>query len=390
MQLSALDIVQSLEESGPIGQGKCSGCSCRLNCTAATGSSRYQIASVLLDLLAEVSHSTGAVPNLKCCWQMSMKETYAQLCALMNVHTSFALRREALLMSLQALSSEHTVRTDCGLQALLLLHEQFPILQEFTFLEICWARGHAPEDDQLNDALALLPQLRGLSTSQKHKDNKLYAPLCQLLRSVYLRKWSLHRIFCFMDNGGDSILQPHEFEQICRLSAAMDELAGSTLLRLEGSRVSVERQMNTHQANAEDGDVDSAEDQYRCLHFAGLLGHDLLHERQLLESHSVFQQHALKHSDSQYIHIDALQLVLADGLFTWHLNEQTILQCTTDVMAMSVAYGDKQIRFNKFANLRENLMGSLLAEVCKLHNGQETAVLRLLHEHVSAHMLVTQ
>ena len=164
----------------------------------------------------------------------------------------------------------------------------------------------------------------------------------------------------------------------------MDELADSKLLRLEGYRVSVERQTEALQANDEDDDVHSVEATHRCLEFAGLLGHELLDERQLFESHIVFKQHAKKQGAHDTIDIDILEHALVDELFTWHLDDETVHQSVVKVTAMSVAHHDDAIRFNKFVNLRELLMKSLFDEVCALHNGRKQAVFQLLSEHVSS------
>ena len=325
----ALEILTNLDKSGPVD----------------TGSFRFQIATVLLDLLAE----------------MSLEDMHAQLCAIMNIDTELLEdRRVALLMSLQAVSRAH---------------------MEFTFEESCWARGISPKDCQLEEALIMLPRLRGLVAAQSQEEEDLHTSVCLLLRNVYLRKWCTHRIFEYMDDSGDGRLQSNEFEQVCRLCAAMDELAGSKLLRLEGYRVSLQRQTETIQAMVEDVDVDSVESEHQCLHFAGLLGHDMLNERQLLESHVVFKRHAKKQGSHDTIDIDILEHALVDELFTWDLSSQKVKQSVTNVMAMSVAHNDKTIRFSKFFNLRELLMNSLFDEECQEHNEQETAVFRLLREH---------
>ena len=179
---------------------------------------------------------------------------------------------------------------------------------------------------------------------------------------------------------------------MCRLCAATDELAESKLLRLEGYRVSVERQTEALQANDEDDDVHSVEATHRCLEFAGLLGHELLDERQLLESHQVFKRHAKKQGAHDTIDIDILEHALVDELFTWHLEDEKVQQCVVKVMAalcrkshaMSVAHHDDAIRFNKFVNLRALLMKSLFDEVCAVHNDRKKAVFQLLSEHVSS------
>ena len=227
----------------------------------------------------------------------------------------------------------------------------------------------------------MLPQLRGLIPPQSPEESNLYAPICQLLRSFYLRKWCIHGIFCYMDDSNDGILQQHEFEQICRLSAAMDELAQSPMLRLEAYRVSVERQMQTLAANDEDVDVDEVEADHQCLHFAGLLGHDLLHERHLLEVHLKFTQHAEKQGAHDTIDIEILEHALVDDLFTWELEPEIIQRAVKEVMASSISHGDRTVRFNKFVNLQDLLTNCLVCEVCSVLSEPMQAMFRLLREH---------
>ena len=192
-----------------------------------------------------------------------------------------------------------------------------------------------------------------------------------------------------MDDSSDGMLQPREFEQICRPTAAMDELARPRLLRLEGYRVSVERHLETLAANSEDVDVDSLEEAHRCLQSAGLLAglHNLLSERRLLETHLVFTRHAKKQGHKDTIDIEILELALVDDLFMWHLQPETVQRSVMDVMGLSVEHGDCAIGFNKFFNLRNLLMDRLVCEVCALHSEKEQAVLRLLIEHVSSYLI---
>ena len=192
-----------------------------------------------------------------------------------------------------------------------------------------------------------------------------------------------------MDDSSDGMLQNREFEQICRLTAAMDELARSRLLRLEGYRVSVERHLETLAANSEDVDVNSLEEAHRCLQSAGLLAglHDLLSERRILETHLVFTRHAQKQGHKDTIDIKILESALVDDLFTWHLQPETVQQSVMEVMGLSLEHGDCTIGFNKFVNLRNLLMDRLVCEVCALHSEKEQAVLRLLIEHVSSYLI---
>ena len=192
-----------------------------------------------------------------------------------------------------------------------------------------------------------------------------------------------------MDDSSDGMLQNREFEQICRLTAAMDELARSRLLRLEGYRVSVERHLETLAANSEDVDVNSLEEAHRCLQSAGLLAglHDLLSERRILETHLVFTRHAQKQGHKDTIDIKILESALVDDLFTWHLQPETVQRSVMEVMGLSLEHGDCTIGFNKFVNLRNLLMDRLVCEVCALHSEKEQAVLRLLIEHVSSYLI---
>ena len=192
-----------------------------------------------------------------------------------------------------------------------------------------------------------------------------------------------------MDDSSDGMLQNREFEQICRLTAAMDELARSRLLRLEGYRVSVERHLETLAANSEDVDVNSLEEAHRCLQSAGLLAglHDLLSERRILETHLVFTRHAQKQGHKDTIDIKILESALVDDLFTWRRQPETVQRSVMEVMGLSLEHGDCTIGFNKFVNLRNLLMDRLVCEVCALHSEKEQAVLRLLIEHVSSNLI---
>ena len=102
--------------------------------------------------------------------QMSLEDMYAQLCAIITTHTEpIEVRREILLMSLQAVSPAHT---------------------ELAVEEVGWVRGHSPEDVQLEEALTMLPRLRGLVPLQDQTDQEnLFTPVCQLLKIIHLRKW---------------------------------------------------------------------------------------------------------------------------------------------------------------------------------------------------------
>ena len=60
----------------------------------------------------------------------------------------------------------------------------------------------------------MLPQLLGVDVPKDLEVCDLYKMFCILLRTFYLHKWCTHRIFNFMDDSGDHILQHHEFEQV--------------------------------------------------------------------------------------------------------------------------------------------------------------------------------
>ena len=180
--------------------------------TISPDSSPYHMTNLLLNLLAE----------------MTTEDLFNRLCSVMSTNVEpLAARRGTLLMWLPDMfgsASRHT---------------------QFTFEQINWARGLAPEDHELEEALALLPELLGLDESKctiqidangvlergakglmqfggkvfglgRSEDDTidLFIPICQLVRTFYLQKWRMHRIFHFMDDSGDQILQHHECEQV--------------------------------------------------------------------------------------------------------------------------------------------------------------------------------
>lgn len=111
LRMTAEGLVNLLEDSEPITQDSLS----------------YSMANLLLNLLAE----------------MSLEELYNQLSAIIPGPTdTLPARCEALLMSLpRVFGVPH-----CG----------------FTLQQVSWARGYAPEDDKLEEALECLPSLVGL------------------------------------------------------------------------------------------------------------------------------------------------------------------------------------------------------------------------------------
>ena len=94
-----------------------------------------------------------------------------------------------------------------------------------------------------------------------------------------------------MDLSADGIHQHHEFEQVCRLCATMDQLACSKLLRLEAFRVAVERHTEDLKETDADANVDSVEAKHHCIQYSGLISKEVLLDREIHESLTVFKQH---------------------------------------------------------------------------------------------------
>ena len=215
------------------------------------GSLYHKAANVLLDLCAEASHY-GAYSRLH-----ELTQTAEQ---------PIAARRQQQVMSMQVAPSAY---------------------RECTYKQICWARGHSPTDSELEEALAVLPELKGLcepsSSSVSPEELGVYWETCRLLRLMQLHKWSISRTFSFMDGNSDGTHQLHEFEQVCRLRATMDKLASSKLLRLEAYRVAVDRQMKTLQVAGKGVDAEAVEIEHQCLQHAELIGKELLFDRHIQE-----------------------------------------------------------------------------------------------------------
>ena len=86
------------------------------------------------------------------------------------------------------------------------------------FKHLTWARGRAPADKDLQEALEVLPQLKGLPNPEglEDADKMLCESVTQLLRLGFLQIWSFHRIFVYMDTNLDSSLGAVEFDHIYR------------------------------------------------------------------------------------------------------------------------------------------------------------------------------
>lgn len=339
MKLSVEGLVDKLIDGPPIQEG----------------SLAHESSTILLDLCAE----------------MTLHSAYGKLCHLLHTETPMTERRINMIMLLQETIPGHT---------------------KCTYKQTCWIRGRSPEDNELEEALAALPRLRGLVCAPKvpspmdwlsknFVDSKLQGEMCRLLQLSYLHKWSIDRTFSYLDDSSDGILQWHEFDQVCRLCDTLDYLAHSKLLRLEAFRVSVERQKAGLLEQGADANVGEIEKDHRCLHYSGLIGSDTLFEQQVHEDHTVFRLHAQKHSKPKHITIDALHCALVDQLFIWNLVDESLQESVQEIVGTCVAYGDKTVEFKRFMKLREKLRDSLIKKAssnCKPH---QRPLLLLLREH---------
>ena len=311
------------------------------------GSMHHQVVIVLLDLCAEASSN----------------DMYIRLDKLTHLaEQPLAARREELVMTMHITASAH---------------------RSCTCEQIGWLRGRSPEDSELERALATLPQLKGLELKQPSSkaDTAIYVETCRLLRLMHLHKWCIHRTFMYMDTSGDHVLQHHEFEQVCRLCATMDKLANSKILRLEAYRVAIERQMQQLQINGEDVNVDRVEAEHRCLQHAGLIGNELLFDRQVQEAHTVFSRHATKGSKPKNVQLDILPLALADGLFPWHIDSVTIKQKAEEIISNSVDAGVLSVDFTKYVHFRQDLRELLANTESMQYQAHIQGVFHLSREH---------
>ena len=143
---------------------------------------QQQIIHVLLDLTAE----------------LSIKRLYKRLVGLLPQSdvVAFGTRKQQLLRS----SRVSTLFTGVN------------------FKHLTWGRGRAPADKDLQEALAVLPQLKGLPNPEglEDTDKMLCESATKLLQLGFLQIWSFHRIFVYMDTNMDTNLGAVEFDHIYR------------------------------------------------------------------------------------------------------------------------------------------------------------------------------
>ena len=159
----------------------------------------------------------------------------------------------------------------------------------------------------------------------------------------------------------------------------MDQFANSKLLRLEATRVCIQRQLEGLQAKDGEEDPESIEEEHQCLEYAGIIAHDLLFEQRLNEAHSVFKQYAAK--KSKYLDTACLKDALMEKVHLWSLKPETSKKVLGNTLERIDV--DDLVSFSKFVNLRELFMNNLAKEATLELSDLEKALFNLLREHVS-------
>ena len=161
----------------------------------------------------------------------------------------------------------------------------------------------------------------------------------------------------------------------------MDEAAASKLLRLEACRVSVERETAEIQAKDKDMDPASVESEHRCIEYSGLIGNELLLERETNEAHVIFKQHAS--GKPKQIDIDMLEQALLGSVFSWSIEPDRVKVVLAAIVEASVKRDGcaTGIGFTQFANLRNLFVDALIKEACSEYPDRDQALFHLLREH---------
>lgn len=157
-------------------------------------------------------------------------------------------------------------------------------IQEVTYEQCCWARGAAPADKDIMEALQLLPKLKGLQAppgTATEAELQLYHQTVRLLRLFYLKKWSVNRIFTWKgDVDQSSTLNRTELEVVLGFCYLMDHIAAKTArLTLYGLAIDalIEQTASSRELEFEAHDC------------ASLYTHELFEKRQASEIRRVFR-----------------------------------------------------------------------------------------------------
>ena len=158
--------------------------------------------------------------------------------------------------------------------------------QEVTYEQCCWARGAAPADKDIIEALQLLPKLKGLQPppgTAIGAELQLYYQTVHLLRLFYLRKWSINRIFTWKgDTDKSGTLNRAELEIVLGLCYLMDRIAAKTA-RLSLYSLTIDTQIEQT--------IRSPELEFQAHECASLYTHELFEKRQASEIRRVFRLH---------------------------------------------------------------------------------------------------
>ena len=176
----------------------------------------------LHDLVSSLETYSSAVEVLlDVCAELSMHSLYNQLCTLAPTEVTMEARKRMLLQS-------SGVSSQCE--------------RALSYEEVYWCRGHSPEDADMQEALQLLPTLKGLL--EQDCGRELLCGTTHVLQLFYLHKWCFHRVFGYMDKDApDSLVQASEFDQVLRICQTADALGESKFLRLDAQRLVTENEL---------------------------------------------------------------------------------------------------------------------------------------------------
>ena len=162
-------------------------------------------------------HSSAVEVLLDICAELSMDSLYEKLSMHSSTEVAMEDRRRVMLQS-------SGVSTQCRMVV--------------TCQEVYWARGHSPENGDMQKALQVLPSLKGM---KQDCDRQLLNGTIHVLQLLYLHKWCFHRVFGYMDKDApDSLIKSFEFDQVLRICQTADSLGESKLLRLDAQRLVTE------------------------------------------------------------------------------------------------------------------------------------------------------
>ena len=269
--------------------------------------------------------------------------------------------------------------------------------------EVQWARGRSPCNNDLGDAIAALPRLKGL-LEPSHKSTRLcelHNLTCRVLRLEYLRKWCVHRVFTFLDKSDDGLISPREFRLVWPMVQTVTKMTAGKPIRAEGYMMGIEveiEKLRTGRLNAAEFEESELEEIVSTYHSIQMAETGLVQVRQTYETSEVFGQYADETSNG--IPLSKLPEALLDGIFDWnskdcmlaHANQITseLRYCQAQYEVSSVfELGHAQVAtFVEFVDLRQRLMTLGLESHLETMSESDRALLLLTRER--AHLMEYQ